>query len=82
MIHIDSVDGDVVHFHGAVTISQLDGVLDITGLAVDEDSTMSHEVDQEMLSSVPGTGAGRLLVYIYKKVKELICPECTTTNPN
>ena len=56
-------------------------LMNITGLEVDEDNTITHHVDQELYASaVPGSGAGRLLVYIYKKVRKLLCPECGNVN--
>lgn len=80
MIKITAVEGDVVHFEGTVTLVELDGLMNITGLEVDEDNTITHHVDQELYSAVPGSGAGRLLVYIYKKVRKLLCPECGNVN--
>ena len=82
MITITKVEGHTVYFEGTVQISQDGQELSLTGFDTDVTDTITHQVDTAMMQSIPGTGAGRLLVYIYKKAKQLLCPECTSpTNP-
>ena len=77
MITITSVEGDKVYFHGHVTLQEVNDDLLITGLGVDSNETISHEIDQELAGTVPSNGATKWLIYIYKKTKELLCPECS-----
>ena len=77
MITITSVQGDKVYFHGVVTLQEVNEDLLITGLGVDTEETISHEIDQELAGTVPTNGATKWLIYIYKKVKEVLCPECS-----
>ena len=77
MITVTSVVGNKVYFQGHVTLEEVGSDLLITGLAVDSAETIQHEIDQELANTVPSNGATKWLIYIYKKTKELLCPECS-----
>ena len=77
MITITKVEGDTIYFQGHVTLEEIGSDLSITGLAVDSNETIQHEIDQELANTVPSNGATKWLIYIYKKTKELLCPECS-----
>ena len=75
-LNIIGVEGDKVYVSGYVQLNQVGQDLEVTGFDIQNNDTITHEIDPVLMASIPGTGYGKLLMYIYKKAKELLCPEC------
>ena len=80
-LQITDTDGNRVYIAGWVELEEQDGQMIVKGFDIGNDDEITHEVDAGLMQNIPGTGAGKLLMYIYKKAKELLCPNCNPTNP-
>lgn len=76
-LQILDVDGDRVYVGGYIDLKFTDpSTLEITGLDVDNNETYEVEADQAAAQGHPGFGAGNLLYFICKKIKEALCKNC------
>ena len=80
-LQITEIDGNRVYVSGWIELDENGNDLTVKGFDIGNDDEITHEVDADLMQSIPGSGYGKLLMYICKKAKELLCPNCTTTNP-
>ena len=81
-LQITDQQGDRVYIAGYIDLNQIDDqTVEITGLDVELNETYQVEASTEEIAQHPGFGAGRILRFICEKIKEALCSNCTTTNP-